>query len=342
MGTVPFFKDMFFKAWMIYPSINSITAKGNLNHPLRVQLDTRSSCHLSCLMMGQTDRKMKRLKVEWLGYLGILGVIGFIWEPLNWLRYLSLLCLFFVAPYRNNLGMLFIVIFYAIGQGLALILARGRLPKPETYSQRTELILPFRGLWHVESGGIERKNSHSWHVLNQRYAYDFLIQDDQALTHTEDGEKLGDYYCFGQPIYVPGNGLVIHAKDGIPDNPRCGDVDWGARDFRGNYVVIQHNESEYSHLAHFKNGSLEVRRGDRVECGQRIGLCGNSGHSTQPHLNFHVQNRANFFLSIGLPVKFRNFVVRKEGQDQRIVYGYIAKGINVINAEQSGTDQERK
>ncbi len=283
----------------------------------------------------------KKFKIEWLGYLGLLGFVGFVWEPLKGLRIAMLLCLFFAAPYRKNIRMLFFVMIYALGQAAALIRARGRLPKPGNYSQRTEFILPFKGLWYVESGGIKREDSHSWQVLNQRYAYDFFIKDRGGLTHSGEGRKLEDYYCFGQPVYAPGGGVVVRMNDGIPDNPKLGEVDWKARNPGGNYIVLQHDNGEYSHLAHFKNGSLEVKPGGRVERGQRIGLCGNSGHSTEPHLHFQVQNRASFFFSIGLPVKFSNFVIKKDGQYERIECGYIAKGEMVMRAVQSGTDRER-
>lgn len=38
--------------------------------------------------------------------------------------------------------------------------------------------------------------------------------------------------------------------------------------------------------------------------GQVIGRCGNSGHSTEPHLHFHVQGHPSFYLAAGLPVRF--------------------------------------
>ncbi|MDH4272814.1 MAG: M23 family metallopeptidase [Candidatus Aminicenantes bacterium] len=275
----------------------------------------------------------KTFKIEWLGYPGLLGLVGFIWEPLRGFRILLLLCLFFAAPYRKNPRLLFFVIIYALGQAWAFILARGRLPRPDSYAQRTGFILPFKGRWHVESGGVNRSDSHSWHVPNQRYAYDFFIKDDQGRTHAGEGRKLEEYFCFGEPVCAPAGGVVVRANDGIPDNPQLGEVDWKARNPHGNYLVIQHDNGEYSHLAHFKNESLEVSLGDRVEQGQRIGRCGNSGHSTEPHLHFHVQNRAGFFSSLGLPVTFSHVVVFEDGKCRRMERGYLFKGENVMNEE---------
>lgn len=95
-------------------------------------------------------------------------------------------------------------------------------------------------------------------------------------------------------------------RDSVPDapGPGTGWVDPFTRDFRGNFVTIQHAEDEYSFLAHLVPESICAKRGDRVERGQKIGRCGNSGHSTEPHLHFHVQDRADFFEAAGLPIVF--------------------------------------
>ena len=54
----------------------------------------------------------------------------------------------------------------------------------------------------------------------------------------------------------------------------------------GNYVLIRHpwGESLYAHLSR-----IDVRVGQRVDRGQRIGLSGNSGNSTGPHLHFAIR-----------------------------------------------------
>ena len=41
---------------------------------------------------------------------------------------------------------------------------------------KNRYILPFKGKWYVEYGGTKRKNSHSWNIIGQRYAYDFEIR----------------------------------------------------------------------------------------------------------------------------------------------------------------------
>lgn len=281
--------------------------------------------------MGYKNRP--HFDLSWLGYLGFLGFLGFFLEPLRALRIAVLFCLFFLVPYRKNFRFFVRVVFYAFGQIVALCRVRAKPPRPRLYSQKTSFSLPFEGFWLVEAGGMDKENSHSWNVFNQRYAYDFLVKDENQITHKEEGKDLEDYYCFGKPILAPADGLVVQARDGHRDNPELGSIDVQARVFQGNLMVIQHAEREYSYLAHLKEGSIAIKQGEAVRRGQVIGLCGNSGHSTEPHLHFHVQDRANFFFAIGLPIKFSDFILHKEGQVEKVKSGYISKGQVVGNRE---------
>lgn len=281
-------------------------------------------------------KSMSRVHFDltWLGYLGFLGFLGFLWEPLRVLRVATLFCLFFLLPYRKNFRFFFQVVTYALGQIAAVCRVRGKFPRPGRYVQKNYFSLPFEGFWTVASGGVDKENSHSWNVFNQRYAYDFFVQDENQITHKCEGKALEDYYSFGKVILAPADGLVVEAKDGIRDNHELGTIDFRARIFHGNFVVIRHAKGEYSHLAHFKKGSIAVREGDKVKRGQIIGLCGNSGHSEEPHLHFHLQDRANFYFAIGLPIEFSDFILKNQGQVQNVKRGYISKGQVVMNGKQ--------
>ncbi|MHA1188121.1 MAG: M23 family metallopeptidase [Candidatus Heimdallarchaeota archaeon] len=74
----------------------------------------------------------------------------------------------------------------------------------------------------------------------------------------------------------------------------------------GNYVIIQHENNEYSFYAHIIKGEVKVKKGDKVKQGQVIGLLGNSGNSTGPHLHFHLMDDSGIFTGRGLPCHFTN------------------------------------
>ena len=205
----------------------------------------------------------------------------------------------------------------------------GRLPDAATYQHQTPYHLPFDDSCFVVKGGIDPKTSHSWLIIGQRYAYDFVRCDETETSHAGNGRALRDYYVYETPILAPADGLVVAVRDGVRDHPKPGTgfADWRARDFRGNFVVIRHAEREYSFLAHLKPGSLRVAEGTPVERGQVLGLCGNSGHSTEPHLHFHLQDHPDFYQAVGLPIRFSNIEVDGLHKEE----AYLTRGQRVCN-----------
>ena len=180
---------------------------------------------------------------------------------------------------------------------------RGPAPSPD-YQTRTPLRLPFQGEWYVFWGGrTPEQNYHAAHP-DQRYAYDLVVRRD-GRSHSGDGSALEDYYCWGQPILAPGAGTVVTAVEGLPDQ-RPGSMDPANR--AGNHVILDHGNGEYSLLAHVRSGSVGVRPGQRVEAGQKVGECGNSGNTSEPHLHYHLQNGPVFGDAHGLPAQFTEYV----------------------------------
>lgn len=46
------------------------------------------------------------------------------------------------------------------------------------YDENFAVQLPFHGRWKVGNGGVDQQTSHSWGLISQRYAYDFVIVDE--------------------------------------------------------------------------------------------------------------------------------------------------------------------
>jgi murein DD-endopeptidase MepM/ murein hydrolase activator NlpD len=82
----------------------------------------------------------------------------------------------------------------------------------------------------------------------------------------------------GANIYTIQSGTVIVA---IESNARSG---------YGSYVVIDHGGGYTSLYAHMQFGSVRVRVGEEITQGHILGLVGNTGWSTGPHLHFEIRH----------------------------------------------------
>lgn len=207
---------------------------------------------------------------------------------------------------------------------------RGHPPTASEYESDVDYRLPFDGEWTVVNGSPDRWYSHCWYPAQQRYAYDFVVTDDEDRTHDGSG-GVESFYCFGEPILAPADGTVVAASDGHRDYHRTsGWLDPLQYRIFGNYVVVEHATDEYSVLAHLQQGSVCVEEGDQVARGQRLGRCGHSGNSTEPHLHFHVQDHANLYLGMGLPVEFaETTTVIPDGERSQRERTYVHSGQRV-------------
>lgn len=100
--------------------------------------------------------------------------------------------------------------------------------------------------------------------------------------------------------------------DGVPENvPLSAEraVANSRETIGGNTVVLRLRDGVYACYAHLQPGSLKVAPGDRVRCGQALGLLGNSGNSDAPHLHFQLSNGPDPLSSEGLPFAFDSCAV---------------------------------
>ena len=142
--------------------------------------------------------------------------------------------------------------------------------------------LPFWGEWKV-SQGFNGKHTHK---KDWKYAWDFIIDDDNGKEYENDGNVSEDYFCFDTPVIAPLDGTVVKVIDNISDN-KIGEVN--IKQNWGNTIVIDHGQGLFSSLSHLKKKSITISEDDKIKKGDVIARCGNSGRSPYPHLHFQFQ-----------------------------------------------------
>ena len=129
------------------------------------------------------------------------------------------------------------------------------------------------------------------YVTPEIFAIDWIRLVD-GRPYTGDGKHNSDWPAYGAPLYAVADGTVVSTVDNLPDIPPLAAPNLsGPQDYGGNNVSIKIGPDRYAVYAHLQPGSVRVRRGQRVRTGQIIGLLGNSGNTTFPHLHFGIQNR---------------------------------------------------
>ena len=199
------------------------------------------------------------------------------------------------------------------------------------YEQKTVLVLPFVGTCLVTDGhdflSHHRRNFPLTHRLiqqigitanNSRFAYDFVVVNRELQMFKKTPCRNEDFFCWGEPVYCPGDGKIASASSDRPDNPlydpppfdleaHVKDPDAAMKKHLGNYTIIDHGNDEFSILAHMQMDSVQVKAGAKAAKGELIGQIGNSGDSGFPHIHYQFQNGRDLRTSEGLPHKFQRF-----------------------------------
>ena len=165
----------------------------------------------------------------------------------------------------------------------------------------TKLNLPFKGEWTVYWGGDTKELNYHVESQAQKNAFDIMITDSKESTHKSDGQTNEDYYAFGKEIFAPCDGEIVLVVDGIKDN-KVGEMN--TINAGGNMTILKTAQNEYLVFCHFKHQSLKVKEGQKIKEGELLGLCGNTGNSSEPHLHFHIQNIEDLNTATGIKCYF--------------------------------------
>jgi murein DD-endopeptidase MepM/ murein hydrolase activator NlpD len=115
--------------------------------------------------------------------------------------------------------------------------------------------------------------------VEQGYGGSFSHTDAQNLYAVDFGADIGT------PVLAARDGVVMQVES---DFAKAG-LNLEKFGGRANFVRILHDDGTMALYAHLQESGVLVRVGQRVHAGQQIGLSGNTGFTTGPHLHFVVQ-----------------------------------------------------
>ncbi len=176
---------------------------------------------------------------------------------------------------------------------------------------------PLKGNgWVAVNGCCDSITSHRGAVMAinsqlrvpERFAIDWVKLDDLGHLFAGDVSKLPSYAYYGTPIHAAADGVVVNLYDDTDEQVPGADAKGiTTENIGGNMLVVDIGGGAFTFYAHMQRGSLKVKLGDRVKTGQVLGLLGNSGNSTAPHLHFHVMDGPSPLDANGLPFVFTRF-----------------------------------
>jgi peptidase M23-like protein len=197
-------------------------------------------------------------------------------------------------------------------------------PTTQVLNKATEIAPPLRGKNWVAGNGPSNTSVHRRTFLviegtphiAQRYAIDWVQIGEDNKTYRGDAKENHSYHCYGADALAVADGLVVEVKDGIPENTPNASmaVPITLSTIAGNHVNLDLGGGIYAMYAHLQPGSLRVKLGERVKRGQVIGLVGNTGNSSEPHLHFQLMDRNSPLASEGVPYALPEYVVRGKGE----------------------------
>ncbi|WP_231445645.1 M23 family metallopeptidase [Brevibacterium zhoupengii] len=185
-----------------------------------------------------------------------------------------------------------------------------------------EMNYPFTGRWLVQNSPADRVPSHGTTLFATSYAIDFVPVDGSgrsapltvgSLLRPEPPEN---FVGFGRPVLSPVAGTVVASHDTERDHrsyrgmssigyaltqKRRAEAGWPA--LAGNHVMIRCDGGVVV-LCHLQRRSIRVLIGEHVEIGKEIGLCGNSGNSTEPHVHVQAIDSVDIEYAAAVPITF--------------------------------------
>ena len=182
---------------------------------------------------------------------------------------------------------------------------------------------PLRGDRWRAGNGASNRSLHRRTLLTtggrasvpQRFAIDFVRTFEDGQTAHGDPSRSESYRAYGTEVLAVADGVVVKVVDGLPQSTPGEPAPFPITldNIAGNMIVLDIGRGHNALFAHLQPGSLKVKAGDKVKRGQVLGLLGNSGNSSEPHLHFQINPSPNVLGSEGIPYAFDAFQVTGAG-----------------------------
>lgn len=199
----------------------------------------------------------------------------------------------------------------------------GTFASIDSGTYRINLFLDEKGLGKLQlnnAGGLDA----GFDIVNINDISDFYDKQLLSLEETLNGLPLGkphqgsisSGYGYRRNPFT-GRGIGFHS--GVDFRGKMGDTIKATgkgvvtfAGYNGGYgrsIEIKHSETLRTYYAHLSK--IDVKEGDIINSGQHIGLLGNTGRSTGPHLHYEI----NFNNNKINPINYFNFE-EKESHEQ--------------------------
>ncbi len=154
----------------------------------------------------------------------------------------------------------------------------------EIIERRKRLKLGFESTYNFGDHHQEQYDiDFTYYLPFQKGAEFWLSQGYNGAVSHQNENALDFKMPIGTKVYAARGGIVVDVEDGY--NKSCTTSECAKYN---NYILIYHSDGTFAEYTHLKQHGVRVKIGDTIKIGQFIGLSGDVGWATGPHLHFIV------------------------------------------------------